>query len=283
MSNHQHLTYPPLNTLKPVAPQVWVADGPVIEFGFFLLKVPFPTRMTVMCLDGGALFIHSPTPLTPTLKGEIEKLGTPRWIVGPNRLHYWWIPEWKAFYPQAEVYLAPRTKEQAGTRINFPAHELARSTGYPWDGSIGTVQVPGSYMTEFDFFHRASRTLILTDLIENFEPKRLGLLMRWLTWFGRVQDPDGQMPRDMRWTYSQHENELRQAIETMIAWEPQRIIIAHGRWYDCNGADELRRAFRWLLNSRASAVKQTRSARTNRAPSLCRWRASRRGHENVQA
>jgi hypothetical protein len=26
------------------------------------------------------------------------------------------------------------------------------------------------------------------------------------------------------------------------------VILAHGRWYERDGADELRRAFRWLLD-----------------------------------
>ena len=31
----------------------------------------------------------------------------------------------------------------------------------------------------------------------------------------------------------------------MLAWAPQRIIMAHGRWYPQDGVHELRRAFRW--------------------------------------
>lgn len=103
-------------------------------------------------------------------------------------------------------------------------------------------------MTEVEFFHRASRTLILTDFIENFEPQKLGLVMRMLTWAGGVQDPDGQMPRDMRLTFVRQKPQLCAAIETMISWDPERVIIAHGRWYPANGAAELRRAFRWILN-----------------------------------
>jgi hypothetical protein len=240
------LLYPPLHTLKSVADGVWIVDGPVIRFG--VLKIPFPTRMTIMRVSDSTLFIHSPTSLWRELQGEIERTGTPQWIIGPNRLHYWWIREWRDAYPAAGVYLAPRVREQAGRRIDFPAHELTGSTGYPWDASIATLPVPGSYMTEFEFFHRASRTLVITDLIENFEPKKLGFgLMRWLTWLGAVQDPDGQMPRDMRLTFLRHRMQLRRAIETMIAWQPERIILAHGRWYDADATNELRRAFRWLL------------------------------------
>jgi hypothetical protein len=40
---------------------------------------------------------------------------------------------------------------------------------------------------------------------------------------------------------------LRAAVETMLAWQPERIILAHGRWYPENAQAELHRAFRWLL------------------------------------
>ena len=40
---------------------------------------------------------------------------------------------------------------------------------------------------------------------------------------------------------------LDHPIMAMIAWNPERVILAHGRWYDAGGAAELRRAFAWLL------------------------------------
>lgn len=242
-------TYEPLNTLKAVAPDLWVIDGPLIRFGPWALSMPFPTRMTVIRLNDDNLFIHSPTPLSPQLAEELERMGgRPRWIIGPNRLHYWWIPEWHSAFPQAEVYLAPRIREQSGGRIKFSALELDRECGYPWDGEIATLPIGGRFMTEIVFFHRQTRTLILTDLIENFEPERIGSWsMRWLTRIGGVRDPDGGMPRDMRLTFRGRTSALREAIKRMIAWNPDRIILAHGRWYRRSGTDELRRAFRWLL------------------------------------
>jgi len=239
-------TYEPVNTLKPAHEDVWIVDGPEIRFGPPGLKMPFPTRMTIVRLAGQDLFVHSPTALSDALGAEVEKLGTVRWIVGPNRIHYWWIPQWHAAWPQAEVFLAPRIREQAGDHIRFDASLLDGADGYPWDSEIATLPVAGSYMTEVEFFHHASRTLILTDLIENFEPRRLSLWMRLLTWFGGVQDPHGSMPRDMRMTFSADRQKLRTAIDTMIDWAPERIIIAHGRWYRREGAAELRRAFGWL-------------------------------------
>ena len=57
--------------------------------------------------------------------------------------------------------------------IYFDSQPLEAVSGYPWDGEIATFPIVGGYMTEFAFFHRASRTLVLTDLISNFDRRRL--------------------------------------------------------------------------------------------------------------
>ena len=210
-------TYSPINALKSIARDLWIVDGPIIRFGMPWPKMPFPTRMTILRLSGDSLFIHSPTALTDGLRSEIAAIGRPSWIVGPNRLHYWWIRDWKNAYPEAEVYLAPRIKEQAGERIPDGSKLLDRHEGYPWDEAIATLPVTGSFMTEVEFFHRPSRTLILTDFIENFEAEKLGsLLMRWLCRLGGVLSPNGGMPRDMRLTFRKQRSALKDTLETMI-------------------------------------------------------------------
>lgn len=248
MTDTSLATYPPLNTLKRVAEHLWIVDGPIIRFGMPWPKMSFPTRMTVVRLAGECLFIHSPTHLTPELKAEVEKIGRPCWIIGPNRLHYWWISEWRIAFPDAFVYLAPGIKENASNRIRFHGLPLSGASGYLWDTDLATLPVSSRYMTEVEFFHYPSRTLILTDLIQNFEPRKLdSFAMQTLTRLGGVQDPDGQMPRDMRLTFMKQRTDLKAAVEKMLHWNPERIILAHGRWYEKDGANELRRAFRWLL------------------------------------
>jgi hypothetical protein len=32
----------------------------------------------------------------------------------------------------------------------------------------------------------------------------------------------------------------------MLAWQPERVVLSHGKWYEHDGVAELRRAFRWL-------------------------------------
>ncbi len=242
-------TYQPINTLKPIVKNVWIVDGAIIRFGMPWPKMPFPTRMTIVRLDVDRLFVHSPTALTDELRNEIADIGRPTWIVGPNRIHYWWIPDWKDAYPEAEVYLAPHIEAQAGGRIRCEFEILERNTGYPWDEAIATLAVAGGFMTEVEFFHRESRTLILTDFIENFEADKLkSPVMRCLCRLGGVLSPHGGMPRDMRLTFRKQRPALRAALETMIGWNPARVVIAHGRWFESDGVSALKRSFAWLLD-----------------------------------
>ncbi len=241
------VAYPPLDTPKAIADDVWIVDGPPIRFGMPGVpwpKMRFPTRMTLIRMPDGGLFVHSPTAMSAPLRARVEALGEPRWLIAPNRIHYWWLPDWRRAYPQAAVYAAPRVREQAGPRIDFEPLPLDRDSGYPWDGHIDTLTIAGRYMAEAVFFHRASRTLLLTDFIENFEPRKLGFFARLLAGLGGALDPHGGMPRDMRMSYPREA--LGVAVKRMLDWQPQRIVMAHGRPYLRDACAELRRAFRWL-------------------------------------
>ncbi len=238
--------YEPLDTPKPVADNIWVIDGPTIRF----YGMPFSTRATLIRLEGGGLWLHSPTQLSPTLQDEVLALGPVRHLVAPNWIHYAHVGPWQAAFPEATSWAAPGVEERArkkGMELRFD-HPLGQDAPAAWAGQIDQMIVTGSRVhREAVFFHRASRTLLLTDLIENFEPANLSWGMRVATRFAGIQDPDGQMPRDMRMTFSKHRDQLRDAVERMIGWNPERVIVSHGRWYERNGANELRRAFRFLF------------------------------------
>src|SRR5262249_9677801 len=146
-------------------------------------------------------------------EGEMKDIGVPRWLIGPNKLHYWWLPEWHAAYPDAEIHVAPRTPEQAGGPLDFDHGILDPPSGRPWGREIRTLPVGGAYMTEVVFFHVPSRTLVLTDLIENFEAKKTGnAFMRFLTWAGGVRDPDGSTPSDLWRSFLRNRAEVKAAV-----------------------------------------------------------------------
>jgi hypothetical protein len=242
-------TYEPTGTLKPVTDGVWIVDGPVIGFGYLGLKFPFPTRMTIVQLADGGLWVHSPTELPPSLKSEMDALGRVRHLIAPNRIHYWWLEEWVAAYPDAMTYAAPGVQEQARSNGRFADYNilLAEDGEYPWSGEIEMLLVPGGYLSEAVFFHDATRTLVMTDLIQNYEREKIANpFFRFMSRLSGAVDPDGGMPLDLRTTFFMHRKQMAEAVRRMISWQPQRIIIAHGRWYRGNAVAELKRAFRWL-------------------------------------
>jgi hypothetical protein len=242
-------TYEPLNTLKPVAEDLWIVDGPIVRLAMYSASMPFPTRMTVIRLSSGELFLHSPTALEEGLRAELERLGPIRHLVSPNKIHYTNIAAWKAAYPDAVSWASPGVRERAasqGISVTFD-RELGDTPEPAWAADLDQLMFRGSrFMDEVVFLHRKSQTLVLADLIENFERSRMSLGQRMLIRLAGSVDPDGKAPLDFRMTFFGHKQQARESLRRMEAWKPQRIILGHGRWYPSGGEQELRRAFRWL-------------------------------------
>ncbi len=241
--------YTPLNTLKPLDSGIWTVDGPLVHMAALGLRAPFPTRMTVIRLADGGLWCHSPIAPDQALFAAIDALGPVRHLVSPNPLHYAHIAAWKQRYPQATAWASPGVRERAASQrieVHFDA-DLDDAPPVNWSDAIDQLRFRGSrVLEEIVFLHRASATLILADLIENFEAAKLPTTMRWIARLGGVIDPDGKAPLDMRMTYLGHKAEARACLARMKAWQPRRVILAHGRCYLDNATAELDRAFRWL-------------------------------------
>jgi hypothetical protein len=239
--------YAPLQTLKPFADEVWTVDGPEIGFCYLGFNLPFPTRMTVVRLPSGDLWIHSPIVWSDHIGAVMAELGKVRHLVAPNTLHYWYLTDWQTRYPKARTYGAPGLARKAKRPLMLD-ETLGDTAPRSWEGAFEQCVSSGYLLTEVDFLHRATSTLILTDLIENFEPQRVrNPFLRWVMQASGAADPDGKAPIDMQLIFLGRRRNIQKAAERMLAWKPQAIILSHGRCYDANGAAELRRAFRWIL------------------------------------
>jgi hypothetical protein len=241
--------YEPLNTPKPLGEGLWVVDGPIERMAYLGGSIPFPTRMVVVRLGGGGLFLWSPTEPENGLRSRIEALGPIQHLVSPNRIHYAHVGAWKRAYPGATAWASPGVRERASAQrveVAFDAN-LGDEPEPAWRDDLDQLVFRGSrYMEEIVFFHRGTRTVILADLIENFEPGKVGKVSGLLMRLAGSLDPDGKAPLDLRLTFLGHKRQARASFERMLAWKPEKVIMAHGRPYYGDGAAELRRAFRWL-------------------------------------
>ena len=241
--------YKPINILKQVGEDIWLVDGPIVKMSMYGTKIPFPTRMTIVRLRNHDLWCHSPTELTPELKTQIDSLGLVRHLISPNKIHYTHIGTWAEAYPEAIAWASPGVRDRAAQQkieVRFDA-DLDNKPPFQWAEDLDQLVFQGSrFMDEVVFFHRQSSTLILTDLIENFELDKVSKRFSWWIKVVGIADPDGQTPLDLRMTFWGQKEQARSCLKRMLQWNPEKVILAHGRWYENDGAAELRRAFRWL-------------------------------------
>ena len=238
--------YEPQLQLQEIGPDIWIVDGPVLHWGYGIpVEWPFPTRMTVVRLPGGGLWVHSPVKPDEPLLAAIDALGPVRHLVSPNLIHHVSIGAWAARYPKARTWASPGVRKRSTVAFT---DDLGDTPPQEWAGTIDQRIARGSrILEEVVFFHPASRTLILTDLIENFEKQRLhGRLAGFMYRLIGVMAPDGRAPRDLRATFRGRHDRLRPVIDWMIACDPKQVVIAHGKWFREEGANVIRRAFDWV-------------------------------------
>jgi len=110
--------YDPLNQYKSFGPDIGVVDGPLEYFttAGVRLPLPFSTRMTVVRLANGDLFLHSPIAFDAGLAEQLRTMGTVRHLVSPNQFHYAHIGEWGRAFPDAVTWASPRVRRRARAR-----------------------------------------------------------------------------------------------------------------------------------------------------------------------
>lgn len=245
--------YQPINVYKPLGEDIGIVDGPLVYMsypGLPFLHFPFTTRMTVVKFRSGGLWLHSPTALTPALADTLPKLGPIAHLVSPNLLHYAHIKEWKDHFPNAVAWASPGVLKRAqarGIAVRFDRELDAREIPDEWRNDLRQAVIPGSLLDEFVFFHDASKTLIVTDTIQNFELDKIRQPYRALVWAARAYAPRGQAPIDLRSTFFFKRKQIRGVVQEMLSWQPQRIILSHGKCIDHDARKALEFAFRFAL------------------------------------
>lgn len=226
--------------LEPFGPSLYVANGPTVSFHGF----PYPTRMAVARLADGSAWVWSPIALTPELADQVQSVGAVRHIVSPNKLHHLFLQEWADHWPDAQVY-APPGLARKNTALHFHA-DLGDQPDPAWAADIDQVVFRGSFaMEEVAFFHRASRTAIIGDLIQRFPEESIsgwkGLVMR----LGGLVGERGGTPGDWRASFLRRAP-IRAALHTVLAWNPERLLIAHGSCAQTGATDIIAAALSWI-------------------------------------
>lgn len=209
------------------------------------MPMPFTTRMTVVRLANGDLFLHSPIAFDAGLAATLENMGTIRHLVSPNQWHYAHIGEWQSAYPDALAWASPGVRRRARARriaVRFD-RDLEPTSPSEWREEIDQTLVPGGIFKEFVFFHRASGTLILTDTVMNLEADKIDEPWRTAAKLTAMNYPHGQIFFGMRAPLLLQRQKAEAAFEKIRSWQSKRILLSHGRCFDENAGEVIRRLF----------------------------------------
>ena len=100
-------------------------------------------------------------------------------------------------------------------------------------------------MQEAMFFHPRSRTCLVGDLVQRHDPAAFSPWRRALMRMDGLLGPGGSTPREWRASFVRR-GAAREALRTALAWQPERLVIAHGACAHQDGAAVLRSALAWL-------------------------------------
>ena len=236
-------TYAPRNTLKPVGENIWIVDsGPIRPGGLAL-----PIRMTILQLGSGDLLLHSPTEISEALVDEVRALGPVRHLIAPNIAHWTLLGEWQTRFPDALTWAAPGLRDRAQVRASGLRldRDLTERAPPEWHGEVDQGLIRGTGFSEVYFFHRGSSTLILTDVVQHMPSDQLPAWTRAFVLLSGAHA--GTTPRYLRAILRLHRREAASAFDEMLGLAPERVIFAHGEWFERDGTNRLRQALSWLV------------------------------------
>ena len=227
-----------------VADQIWLRTYLVRLAG-----TRFAARMTVIRLASGELMLHSPCEITEPIAAELSALGPVAHIVVPGNFHHVHAAEAQAVFPKAKTWICPGT-ERRNPELRYD-QVLGDVAPEEWGVELDHVLVQGTrFMREVAMLHRASRTLLLVDLIENFTdatPYSGGALKFWFKYVLRMWNNPRPAP-EYRLGWSDRKAAAA-SLRRILAWDFQRIVLSHGDLIETDAHDVAAKAWSQVLRT----------------------------------
>ena len=224
--------------LQSFAEDIWIANGPSVGF----VVASLPTRMIVVKLSDGSLWINSPVAVSSETLNQIERIGPVRYLVAPTTFHVWRLEQWHKLFPDAQLWGPPKVS-RGSSHIAFSGR-LQNFAPAGWAGDLEQLVFKGNlFIEEVEFLHKKSRTLILTDFLQNYNCERGDPAGNIVKQIGGVLN--GGVPLDLRLSFTNRQLG-REVLATLLSWDFDKLIVAHGSCVEHDAKAFVENAFRWL-------------------------------------
>ena len=227
-------------SLLQIDENIWCLDGDSVT----MFTIPFQTRMTIIRQKDGNLWLHSTVAISESRINAVKKLGRVSHIIAPNSLHHLFVKEWSKYFPESKIWVTPDLPKKL-PNLEFYGILREKPESF-WEDEIDQVYFQGSnILTEMIFFHKNSKTLVVTDLIQNHDPSKNNWFWKMVKHLNGVLAPNGGVPKDLRLTITDRRR-AAESLEKILAWDFQRIIMCHGVCINNNARAFSINSFNWL-------------------------------------
>jgi hypothetical protein len=233
--------------LKEIDNNIWIAEQPLKFWG-----MEVGTRMTVIRLTSNELVVISPIRADNTTISQLNEIGKVSYIIAPNLYHHLFVLDFKTIYPEAQLWVALGLNSKIPNLS--PDRVLSDNEGSILD-DIDYVLVDGfklldlsgpTLVNEFAFFHRESRTLVLTDTAFYFDesfPFKTQLVAKLFGIYGKLS------PSPLDKLATTEKEKVKNSIQKILRWDFNRVIVAHGSIIETNGNTQLKVAYERFLGT----------------------------------
>lgn len=203
--------------IQRLSDNLWWVDGA-------LPRMSLKRVMVIVRLSDGRLVIHNCIALPEPQMQEIERWGTPAFLIVPNGSHRLDAPAYKARYPQLRV-LAPRGSRAKveevlpvdGTYEDFPADPNVR-----FETLHGVGEAEGAMIVKSS----DGTSVVLNDAMFNMDRKRDPLGFFFTTVLGSAPGP--RVSRLAKLVYVKDKRALRDDFARYAELpDLTRVIVAH--------------------------------------------------------
>ncbi|MEM9451863.1 MAG: DUF4336 domain-containing protein [Cyanobacteria bacterium P01_E01_bin.6] len=231
-------------TLTAIAPDLWTMTQPLRFLGLSV-----GSRMTIVRLPNRDLILISPIELTEGDRQALDPLGTVRHIIAPNLFHHLSIGSAHAFYPGATVWgvvgLSEKRPDLTFDAIFTQSGTFEQVLDYqPFDGFEAILPLGIKPAQETVFYHRPSRTLIITDIAFNFDPTsslETRLAARVLGTYNTLR------PSRLEKWGTRDKATVETSVQQVLSWDFDRVIPGHGAILETGGKDQFKSGYEWFL------------------------------------
>ena len=224
-------------SMDPFSEKCWIVNADFKQFGVHL-----GGRMTIIEVSENRYWVHSPVFPSAGFINNMKHGSTITAVVMPNLYHHKYLNHFQRLFPKAR-YFAPSGYEEKvkSARIDEEISEKNQR-----DFGIQAIPILGMpRVNEWVFFHKLSKTLIISDLLFNICNSQ-SWMTRIVMWLNGAYNKLA-ITRVSK-SFVEDKSLFIESIKAIIKLEFSNIILSHGTPIKDNAKDDFKLALSQFVN-----------------------------------